>query len=1294
MQCTDPIEGNASDVSGGRTAVIKVDPGETVTCTWTNAKRPTVTVEKSSSGGDGTFAFALAGSGGSTKDVTTEDGSGSATWGPADLTPGGTYTLSETVLSGWASQFTGCVNTAVEGDPAIGTELVEGVGVTLDPLPAGATVECSFTNAKRPTVTVEKSSSGGDGTFAFALDGPGAPGSQDVTTEDGSGSATWGPADLTPGGTYTLSETVLSGWASQFTGCVNTAVEGDPAIGTELVEGVGVTLDPLPAGATVECSFTNAKRPTVTVEKSSSGGDGTFAFALAGSGGSTKDVTTEDGSGSASWGPADLTPGGTYTLSETVLSGWASQFTGCVNTAVEGDPAIGTELVEGVGVTLDPLPAGATVECSFTNAKRPTVTVEKSSSGGDGTFAFTLDGPGAPGSQDVTTEDGSGSASWGPADLTPGGTYTLTETEDPAYVSTSTGCTYSVNGEELGPIGSPGEGASVDLDSIPAGADVTCSFTNVHKARIQVRKVTDPAGQPDEFTFSLNSTPPQQVTAAGDDPSATAFSNLVPANVEYAVTETGIPAGPPAWDPNGGVCQQEVAGVLTGTPVNAASVTPGPGETWTCTFTNTKRATITVKKQTTPSSPEQGFDFNLSGGPTAADPITGLTSGNANGQQFAPATGVKPGTYTVAEVNIDPGWYLDSSSCDRADVAGDDAASPTTLQVKAGENWICTFQDTKYGQITVQKVTNPAQDPTNFDFAFTGRPGFQLADGGSQAETLLKPGAYDITETVPSGWSLTGVTCDEIAQTPVNGKITVNLTAGQNVTCTYTNTKLGQITVQKVTNPAQDPTNFAFAFTGRPGFQLAGGGSHAEPNLLPGAYDITETVPSGWSLTGVTCGEVAQSPVNGKITVNLSAGQDVTCTYTNLKLAQITVRKVTTPAQNPTNFAFAFTGRPGFQLAGGGSHAEPNLLPGAYDITESVPTGWVLTSVACDGVPQSPVNGKITVNVAAGQSSTCTYTNVLNTAPFTVLKDFSDGNPAAVSVSVQCTAGSVFANDSSASEADPARFTVSGFVSAAATTCTATESNVPVGYSSFGSCSASLAAGTCTITNVLNTASFIVGKDFTDDNPADVTVALECSAGNVTTVDPTASESDPANFTVSGFTNRAATTCTATESNVPASYTDSGPCTASLADGACTITNTPVVVVAGIVTKVSTDSAFLRRALVAGESVQLSGRVPADCSPILRIDGQTLGPVDTARNGDFDLAVPTRDLSTGKHVAEVACKNRNAVLVRKTFWIAAPISSSNILFIALASLLVLFGIGWVALRTLAGNSTEPRPVAP
>jgi hypothetical protein len=54
-----------------------------------------------------------------------------------------------------------------------------------------------------------------------------------------------------------------------------------------------------------------------------------------------------------------------------------------------------------------------------------------------------------------------------------------------------------------------------------------------------------------------------------------------------------------------------------------------------------------------------------------------------------------------------------------------------------------------------------------------------------------------------------------------------------------------------------------------------------------------------------------------------------------------------------------------------------------------------------------------------------------------------------------------------------------------------------------------------------------VNKDFQPNNPANVTVSLSCTTGAVANDDTTASESDPANFTVTGFST--GTTCTATE---------------------------------------------------------------------------------------------------------------------------------------------------------------------
>ncbi|MCI0882951.1 MAG: hypothetical protein J4O13_01045, partial [Chloroflexi bacterium] len=164
---------------------------------------------------------------------------------------------------------------------------------------------------------------------------------------------------------------------------------------------------------------------------------------------------------------------------------------------------------------------------------------------------------------------------------------------------------------------------------------------------------------------------------------------------------------------------------------------------------------------------------------------------------------------------------------------------------------------------------------------------------------------------------------------------------------------------------------------------------------------------------------------------------------------------------------------------------------------------------------------------------------------------------AAVTVSLTCDTGVVTPASASASEASPAVFTVTGFTPDP--NCTATESPVPTGYTSTGTCNAALvAAGQCTITNTLRSATVTVNKDFVPDDSADVTVSLVCTSGSVANDDTTASEADPANFTVTGFNLGA--TCTATE-GVPAGYTADESSCLSLAiahsgNASCTIINT------------------------------------------------------------------------------------------------------------------------------------------
>ncbi len=115
-------------------------------------------------------------------------------------------------------------------------------------------------------------------------------------------------------------------------------------------------------------------------------------------------------------------------------------------------------------------------------------------------------------------------------------------------------------------------------------------------------------------------------------------------------------------------------------------------------------------------------------------------------------------------------------------------------------------------------------------------------------------------------------------------------------------------------------------------------------------------------------------------------------------------------------------------------------------------------------------------------------------------------------------------------------------------------------------------------------------------------------------------------------------------------------------------------------------SNVLRRAFVAGEAVHVIGNAPAGCSaPALHIDGRLVGLVEPTSNGSFDIPIVTRDLAAGRHTAEVFCTTPAARLMRTAFWVAAPQSSSNLFFVIVVSLLVIYAIGWVALRTIAGG---------
>jgi hypothetical protein len=288
-------------------------------------------------------------------------------------------------------------------------------------------------------------------------------------------------------------------------------------------------------------------------------------------------------------------------------------------------------------------------------------------------------------------------------------------------------------------------------------------------------------------------------------------------------------------------------------------------------------------------------------------------------------------------------------------------------------------------------------------------------------------------------------------------------------------------------------------------------------------------------------------------------------------------------------------------------------------------------------------------NLVLGTDTSCEIVNTLNSATITVKKDFSDNSTDSVTVSLDCGAGvtvTAQGGDNTASEADPVEFTVDGFT--ASTRCDASET-APAGYTKDESdCqdvdpnAAAAADRECTIVNTKNpggggggggggddSTSITVDKDFSDDSGGEVTVTLDCGTATVTTVDGTATETDDAEFTVTGLDGD--DTCTASEGAAPDGYTKNETDCMNFdpeSKTSCTIVNTLVARVpnAPVPPVIDTEGNCLRRPVLAFV------RGKAITKVVYELDGDRIGVVRRAdREGRFGVRVDRRNLAPGKH---------------------------------------------------------------
>ena len=541
------------------------------------------------------------------------------------------------------------------------------------------------------------------------------------------------------------------------------------------------------------------------------------------------------------------------------LFGWALTNITCDDSNSTGDTTTRTATFN--------LESGETVTCTFTNTRSAQVKVVKDLVPPTDGGLFNLQVNAATEQADATDGDDTGFVNVA-VDSTPTvGEIAGTGTNLADYESA-----ISCNN------GDSGSGTSLLLSTLAAGDQVTCTITNTRRATLTVEKVTDPAVDDGLFDLFINAT--EHATDVADAGSTGAQFATIGANTfaEAAGTDTSL-----------GDYISVVSGAGCGGTATAGTITLAAGENKTCTITNTRRATLTVTKVTDPAVDDGLFDLFIN----ATEHATDVADAGSTGAQFATI-----GANTFAEAagtDTSLGDYI--SVVSGAGCGG--TATAGTITLAAGENKTCTITNTRRATLTVTKVTDPAVDDGLFDlFINATEHATDVADAGSTGAQFATIGANTFAEAAGTDTSLgdyisvvSGAGCGGTATAG-----TITLAAGENKTCTITNTRRATLTVTKVTDPAVDDGLFdLFINATEHATDVADAGSTGAQFATIGA----KRSPGGrhrhepWRLHQRRQRGGLRRHRHGR-TITLAAGNK-TCTITNTRRATLTDRSPTRP---------------------------------------------------------------------------------------------------------------------------------------------------------------------------------------------------------------------------------------------------------------------------------------------------------------------------------------------------------------------------------------------------------------
>ena len=524
----------------------------------------------------------------------------------------------------------------------------------------------AFTNTRKVgNLIVSKVTTGGTGTFTFHVDCTGSAYDQDVTiTNSGSQTITGIPTE---------------------TECSVTEVSNPLFTSTRLPENGTVTIDT--NGETV--SFTNVRNVgDLTIQKTTTGGTGTFSFIV------NCDGTDFDRT-------VTITNSGSRTI-EDIPTGTSCTVTEVADPLFTSTPASRTAIIDANGETV-----------SFINVRKVgDLTIEKTTLGGTGTFTFDVNCDGTGFDRRITITD---SGSHTIQDIPTGTNCTVSEVADPLFTSSPATTTVTIDDD---------------------GA--TASFLNVRKtAGLTISKLT--TGGTGTFTFDV-------------DCDVTGFDQAVTITNTGTVTIVNIPTGT--------TCRvTERANQLF-----TSSRLPSDGEVTidddgeTVSFTNVRNTgSLTVSKTTNGGFGTFTFDVNCTD--DAFDQTLTITDSDSR-----TITGIP--TETECTVSEDPDILFTSS---RSPLNG-------TVSIDADGETVAFTNTAKPNGISIDKKVNgedtSAGDPLAVEVGSILNYTVKVTNSGQVPLSI-----DELTDTLKSD---VGATCVPSVETPLD--------PGESVTCSYTMT--------------------------------------------------------------------------------------------------------------------------------------------------------------------------------------------------------------------------------------------------------------------------------------------------------------------------------------------------------------------------------------------------------------------------------------------------------------------------------------------------------------------------